>query len=577
MPQRSAILALLCALLPSTLHAQDPPTTPPQPPPPTLHEIRITGTKELTAPAIREELTARVDEPFTATTDQIAHDVEHLYRDEGFTFARATADFDAESGVLSISIDEGVIDAVEFEGVDANLAKTFAEAFALHAGDVFNSRRARQALTALLRPTRGAVIAGRVAEASSIFTDSRQLGNSGRRTFDLVERDGQKVLRVGLREPAGRFKLRPNLGGREDFFTAVDGFVPSLDFGAAVFDHERFNHTFIAGHLSVKAASREVGYALGFERPFLRSPQLYLGGEMFDLTASDDQWQISSSEAGLAAAGPRRSYRDYYRRRGGQFSTTLRLDRRAELQVGFRTERHEALAIASDFSLWNDDESFRPNLAARDGRLNALLLAGSIDGPGFDRESLETTYQRHQLDSLFGVYLEDSRRTREPWTRWRIDWTSEISAPGAFDSDFDFSRHIINGRVRAQVSPHQEVGARVIGGWSAGTLPPQRLFAIGGIGSVHGYEFKESVGDAMALINLEYLVGWPNGIQLVGFLDSGRTTSRVASPPTGPVDGQWLKGIGWGVALGGFRVDFGYKLAQDAGPVQVLFRFGRTF
>ena len=55
-----------------------------------------------------------------------------------------------------------------------------------------------------------------------------------------------------LREPAGRFKLSPNLGGREDWFTPVDGFVPSLDFGAAIFDHALYNHAFIAGHVSVR-------------------------------------------------------------------------------------------------------------------------------------------------------------------------------------------------------------------------------------------------------------------------------------------------------------------------------------
>ena len=576
MPRLSSILALLCALVPSGLRAQEPAAAPHQPPP-TVRDIQITGAKEVSVQALRDELPAHVDEPFTATTEQIVDAVVELYREEGFTFARATAGFDPASGVLEISIDEGVIDAVEFEGVDAKLAKAFAEEFAMRAGDVFNSRRARQALNALLRPTRGAIIAGRVAEASSIFTDSRQLSNMGRRTFDLVEVDGKRVLRIGLREPAGRFKLRPTLGGREDWFTPVDGFVPSLDFGAAVFEHERFNHTFIAGHLAIKAASRNVGYALGFERPFFVAPQLYLGAEVFDLTGTDDHWQISSSEAGLAAAGPRRSYRDYYRRRGGQVSTALRVEPHTELLVGLRTERHELLETTSDFSLWNGDESFRPNLTAREGRLNAVILGASFDSRGFDRESLETTYRRHQLESLFGSRLENPRRPREPYTLWRIDWTSELAAPDTLDSDFDFRRHIVSGRVRAQVSERQEVGARVIGGWSQGVLPPQRMFAIGGIGSLHGYEFRESIGDTMALINFEYALGWRSGPQLLGFLDAGRTTNRLAAVGS-PVNGRpWLKGIGWGIGVGGFRIDFGYKLAKDPGPVQVLLRFGRTF
>ena len=150
-------------------------------------------------------------------------------------------------------IDEGVIDGVEFQGVDEKLARTFASEFALRAGDVFNSRRARQALDVLLQPTRGAVSAGR-AQASSAadFGDLRQR----RSAFDLVNRDGQKVLIVALREPAGRFRLLPDLGEREDWFTPVDGFVPSLGMGVAVFDHERFNHTYISGHVSYRPHPR---------------------------------------------------------------------------------------------------------------------------------------------------------------------------------------------------------------------------------------------------------------------------------------------------------------------------------
>ena len=94
---------------------------------------------------------------------------------------------------------------------------------------------------------------------------------------------------------------------------------------------------------------------------------------------------------------------------------------------------------------------------------------------------------------------------------------------------------------------------------------------------MHCYEFKESVGDTMALMNLEYAVGWRSGLQLVSFLDAGRTTSRLATLSPTTTDGEWLKGIGWGIGLGTFRIDFGYKLAKESGPVQVLLRFGRSF
>ncbi len=235
---------------------------------------------------------------------RVAEAVARHYHDAGYTFARVSAAFDAPTGALTLTIDEGVIDGVEFEGIDDRIARTFAEDFALRSGDVFNRNRAREALDALLRPTRGAVrpgASGRSARPPPTRTSPIRRRRSG--AFDLIERNGQRILLVGLREPSGRFKLLPDLGEREDWFTPVDGFVPSLGFGAAVFDHDHFNHAYVAGHLSFKTASDGVGYALGFERPLFGKTKLYVGGELHDLTASDDQWQISGGEASFAAFG----------------------------------------------------------------------------------------------------------------------------------------------------------------------------------------------------------------------------------------------------------------------------------
>ncbi len=559
-------IAFLC--LPAALIAQEPP----QELAPTVRDIRLTGVHELSSDAIAEAARVTIGRPLPVPPDRVddlaARIVRH-YRDEGYTFAEAKAAFDPASGVLSFEVDEGVIGAVEFTGVDDRLRRQFEADFALRAGDVFNRRRARQALDVLLRPTRGAIQPGRIFERDVIFNDTEQLGGRSERrgTFDLVTRNGERVLLVGLREPAGRFRLVPDLGDREDWFTSVDGLVPSLGFGAAVFDHNEFNHAYVAGHFSLKTASGRVGYALGFERPFFRTQKLYVGGELHDLTASDDQWQVSSLEASLAAIGPRRSFRDYYRRRGVQIGAAYRPRPQIELLAMWRGEHQEALGVESDFSFWNSDEPFRANRAAQDGRLNAIIIGASIDGAGFDRESLDASYRRHQLDTLFGDRLDQPANHADPAPVWRIDWSSELSPGDAFGSDFDYNRHVVSARYRKALSAHQDFGVRAIGGWSGGTLPPQRLFAVGGIGSVHGYDFKESVGTSLALVNLEYALGWRNGFQILGFYDAGRTAANPG----------WLRGLGYGFALGDFRIDFGYR--QDAVPssLHVVLRFGRTF
>jgi len=568
MPVPALLLAGALWLAPPGGYAQDPATSSPQATAPMVRSIAISGAKEIAERELVAEARLKTGEPLPDTTDNISRTIERRYRDEGYAFARATTTFDDASGALAVMIDEGIIDGVEFEGIGEHLVRRFRDEFAMRAGDVFNRRRAQQALEVLLRPTRGAVRPGALHRPT--FTDSGELRRR-RGAFDLVDRGGRRVLLVGLREPAGRFRLLPDLGEREDWFSSVDGFVPSLGMGIALFDHQRFNHAFVAGHLSYKTASDRAGYSLGFERPLFDVRKLYVGGELHDLTASDDQWQVSSIEASLAAIGPRRSFRDYYRRRGLQVNASLRAHRQVEAVFAWKGEHHYALQTESDFSFWNDDESFRPNIVARDGRLNALVLGVSADSHGFERESLEASYRRHQLESPFGERLNQPDWGRDPRPVWRLDWTSEIASPAALGGDFDFRRHVITGRARALISEHQNVGVRAIRGWSGGTLPPQRLFAAGGIGSVHGYEFKEQVGAALTLVNVEYELGWRGGLKAIGFFDAGRVGSITgASPP-------WMKGVGFGFAVDAVRIDFGYRTDAVPSSLKVLLRFDRTF
>jgi hypothetical protein len=84
---------------------------------------------------------------------------------------------------------------------------------------------------------------------------------------------------------------------------------------------------------------------------------------------------------------------------------------------------------------------------------------------------------------------------------------------------------------------------------------------------VHGYGFKEAVGTSLALMNLEYALGWRGGVKAIGFFDAGRVDSAAG----------WLSGVGFGVGLGDFRIDFGYKTNAVPSSLQVLLRFGRTF
>ena len=87
-----------------------------------------------------------------------------------------------------------------------------------------------------------------------------------------------------------------------------------------------------------------------------------VGGELHDLTASDDQWQLSSLEASLAAVGPRAQLSATTTaaaacRSTGRCACTRRSKRWSPGAASARSR----CATTSDFSLWNGDEPFRPN------------------------------------------------------------------------------------------------------------------------------------------------------------------------------------------------------------------------
>jgi outer membrane translocation and assembly module TamA len=116
-------------------------------------------------------------------------------------------------------------------------------------------------------------------------------------------------------------------------------------------------------------------------------------------------------------------------------------------------------------------------------------------------------------------------------------------------------------------------------GTSNGVLPIERRFALGGIGSVHGYGFKEAVGTGMVLLNTEYRVRLFKGgsgdndlLAVFGFYDAGRVTGPLDNSTT-----DWLQGMGFGLSVSGVRVEFGYRAKDIPSSLQVLVRLGPTF
>lgn len=550
------VLALLvcAALLCPMAHAQTPqPAQPaPPPPPPVVRAVTFDGVSVFTPAEIRRWLDLNDGEPLPRPIEKLSETLEHKYRREGYSRARVQITFDEATAVLRVSADEGRIDEVELEGIEGTLLDTLQGNFDVRPGDIYNDGVISRALHRLLEPTRGGIV---------------QDG------FDLVDRGGKRVLVVELDRRQALGGVSFGAGQREDWYNPVDGFAPAFGFNLTLFDtvfgSTSFKETYIRTYVSYKFARESAGYSVGFERPILGGwdgPRLYVGAEAHEITASDDGWRLSTLEQSVVALTFANTFRDYHGSTGYEVHAAYRMNPAQEILAAWRADEHEPLVNTADYAVFRDGgDEFRPNQLAAPGDLRAVVLGYTLDTRGLEEESRERTYERHLFSSLFGT---TGRRT----PGIRLEWISELATEG-LGGDFDFTRHILNARGYAQFGAHG-FRLRALTGVSSGLLPPQRQFALGGIGSVHGYSFKEAAGEGMFLFNAEYRLGSrsPGGARLVGFFDAG----RVWDPLAGSRD-DWLKGIGGGFEIGEFRVEFGYRLDDIPKSLQVLLRFGPTF
>jgi hypothetical protein len=547
----ASLPGLLVCLFAASLSAQD--QRRPVEPGPILKELTLQGATVFNAEDLAWLLHLRTGAPLPGPPEHVAELVKDRYERDGYTEARVDATYDAATGRLTLRVDEGRIDAVEVTGLEAERAARIVEDLGVRPGDVYNKPAVHRSVQRLLDETQGA---WRIGPAD----------------VDLVERGGRRVLVIPIARRNAEFGLGFSSEDRIELFNPVDGFAPSLELRFVRFDRHGFNHTFVGGQVSYGFAREKPGLAIGFEQPLFGRRRAFLGAEIHDLTASDDHWRLSMGEQSLVALTFKNTFKDYYRRRGAQLFGAFRPHDTQEFLASMRWDEHESLQNETDFSFFRDDHEFRPNRTIAGGTLRALVLGYTFDTRGLSDDDPEATYERHLADDLF-------RGTRRQAFGWRTDWTSEIAGHG-LGGDYEFDRHILNTRAYVPLSNRHSLAARLIVGFGGGELPVERQFAIGGIGSVRGYAFKEAAGERMTLANLEYrfdIVGRGSrqdfgSVRLLLLFDAGRVQHPIGGSST-----DWLRGTGLGIQTGPIRVEFGFRLNDIPDSRQILVRLGPTF
>jgi hypothetical protein len=285
-----------------------------------------------------------------------------------------------------------------------------------------------------------------------------------------------------------------------------------------------------------------------------RDQLLEIGVEGYTLTDSKDQWRISTLENSLASFFIHEDFRDYFGKDGVTVHTGYLVrdhDVYGEARVAYVIDKYRSMETGADWALFGGHKSFRDNPQISEGLMRSVaVLAG-----------FSTASKSH-------CGMEG----------WNVHTTAEF-AGGGLGGDFRFQQYLLDVRRYQPLGYHDNFNIRFRAGTAHGSVPLQKSYQIGGVGTLPAFSFNEFPGDSvganrMLLINAEYILNgdflgdldfWPSFIlryiNLVLVADAGlvRTASADASPFSG------FGGITWSE----FRSDLGFGISNRSGSCRL--------
>ena len=420
--------------------------------------------------------------------------IENLYRHHGYDLVQITHQFSGTH--LLIDIDEGHLDDIRFSGNRRIKRTELTDALGFKQGDAYS----KQIGTARLNQMRTRL-------------DKNNLYFKRIKSWEVKQEGDRNVLAIEVEE---RSRIKVNWRPIFDF-NRVHGLI--LGGGTGVSTREADAQ--IYGEVSNGLSSKIWNYQLEAEKTWFDRHALTIGGRVYQQTDANRYAGWSEGGEFLGAFFLGSTSLDYYQRKGYRTQVRGELTQSMNITLEFTDEDHEILFKSTDWSLFNQNAPKRSNLRIDEGNLRSVTV-------GYNFHSLKAPAPIRSGSSLRGTrQMQNDYRTKHGW---RGNFSLEY-ANKRLNSDFNFNLyHFTIVRYNRLLNNHN-LDFRLEGAFSDGPLPRQRLLYLGGVGTLHGYDFKEFVGDNTLLFNVEYRVHFgkiryidesegPLGV-VTGFLDTG--------------------------------------------------------
>jgi hypothetical protein len=297
----------------------------------------------------------------------------------------------------------------------------------------------------------------------------------------------------------------------------------------------------------------------------LGSNRLEMAVRNYDLTATEDEWLMPTLENTLAALFFREDFRDYHRRTGTSFHLIHTSFQRFNMELGCRLDKHESLRKKTNWSVFGGDKKFRENPEVEEKTINSIEARVGYD-------------------------------TRDDFIEPSSGFLIQVAYEKAGDDvggDMAFQRLLLELRRYLYLSAFENIDLRLRLGTTAGDVPVQKTFDLGGIGSLRGYKFKEYRDfDRVILGNVEYRIKFGRlaadflqDKQIIPFYDFGLAwRNKGTNSLTSGFDQLRLDGlktaVGIGLSLGAsdeFRINLSRRLDDRDRSMVLTVRINRMF
>lgn len=262
------------------------------------------------------------------------------------------------------------------------------------------------------------------------------------------------------------------------------------------------------------------------------------------ITDTRDAWKMPAAENTLNSLIAGIDNRDYFNRNGFSASLQQFLTPRVALKAEYRWDRYRNLQRQVGWSMIGPTQPFTEVPSIRGGLMATLAFRFIAD-----------------------------------YTTWRTWGDPQIGVESEVEiglGETNFQLLVLDARIKGTLlEKYLFAAGRVRIGSVSGDAPPQRIFTIGGIGTVPGYPQHQFAGNRMILLQTDLLVGITNGLRLifennVAAVNTAPTESGLLSNFPSGTSFLFSPGIYLGSPTGNFRIGASWRTDVFEAPEFVV-------